>query len=66
MLYNQAQLSVAYLLAYQLTAKAEYARIAQQTIAVSPGWADSLQKAQGCCQSEVRDSARGRLKFYPE
>lgn len=32
MLYNQAQLSVAYLLAYQLTAKAEYARIAQQTI----------------------------------
>ena len=32
MLYNQAQLSQAYLLAYQLTGKAEYARIAQQTL----------------------------------
>ncbi|TXK93626.1 hypothetical protein BMR10_15300, partial [Methylococcaceae bacterium CS4] len=36
------------------------------TSAVSSGRDDSLQKAQGCCQSEVRDSARGRLKFYPE
>ncbi len=32
MLYNQAQLAQAYLLAYQLTSKAEYARIAQQTL----------------------------------
>ncbi len=32
MLYNQAQLSQVYLLAYQLTGKAEYARIARQTL----------------------------------
>lgn len=32
MLYNQAQLSQVYLLAYQLTGNAEYARIAQQTL----------------------------------
>ncbi|OQK17502.1 hypothetical protein AU255_06400 [Methyloprofundus sedimenti] len=32
MLYNQAQLAQVYLLAYQLTGKAEYARIAQQTL----------------------------------
>ncbi|MCK5353700.1 MAG: thioredoxin domain-containing protein, partial [Methyloprofundus sp.] len=32
MLYNQAQLSELYLRAYQLTGKAEYARIAQQTL----------------------------------
>ncbi len=32
MLYNQAQLAQAYLIAYQLTGKAEYARIAQQTL----------------------------------
>lgn len=32
MLYNQAQLSEVYLFAYQLTGKAEYARIAQQTL----------------------------------
>ncbi|NOQ14875.1 MAG: DUF255 domain-containing protein, partial [Methyloprofundus sp.] len=32
MLYNQAQLSQVYLLAYQLTGKAEYARIAQHTL----------------------------------
>ena len=32
MLYNQAQLAETYLLAYQLTGKAEYARIARQTI----------------------------------
>lgn len=32
MLYNQAQLAETYLLAYQLTGKAEYARIARQTL----------------------------------
>lgn len=32
MLYNQAQLAEVYLIAYQLTAKTEYARIAQQTL----------------------------------
>ncbi|WP_428357462.1 DUF255 domain-containing protein [Methyloprofundus sp.] len=32
MLYNQAQLAQAYLLAFQLTGKAQYARIAQQTL----------------------------------
>ena len=32
MLYNQAQLATVYLQAYQLTGKAEYARIAKQTI----------------------------------
>ena len=32
MLYNQAQLAQAYLLAYKLTGKAEYARIARQTL----------------------------------
>ena len=32
MLYNQAQLAQVYLTAYQLTGKAEYARIAQQTL----------------------------------
>lgn len=32
MLYNQAQLSQVYLLAFQLTGKAEYARVARQTL----------------------------------